>query len=71
VVSGERSDRSAGELRDSNARAADARSDVVEILAGAVLELLLARPLFPSPDQAQSLPRAPKSATSHHIRGSL
>ena len=47
------------------------RAGVVEILAGALLELLVAPPLRPSPDDAQPARRVPKSAVSRHIRGPL
>jgi hypothetical protein len=47
------------------------RGDVAEILAGAVLELLVARTPRPLPVHAQSLPKTPKSAISRQIRGSL
>ena len=48
---------------------AAARPEVVEILAGAVMELLLQRGPGPSPDEAPRLPKAPNSPISRQIRG--
>jgi hypothetical protein len=47
------------------------RAGVVEILAGALLELLVAPPPRPSPDEAQPSRSVPKSAVFRHIRGPL
>lgn len=51
-----------------NAAIAARRADVVEMLAGAVLELLLRQERCPSLDRPLARGRAPKSAISRHIR---
>lgn len=63
-------DRGQHEWRDADAeRAAATRAEVVEILAGAVIELLLRRGAGPSPDEAPRPPRATNFAVCGQIRG--
>ena len=47
------------------------RAEVIEILAGAVLALILQRDTDPSLDGPLRPPQAPYPATSRQIRGSL
>ena len=61
-----------GKPRDGNRGSTpDTRADVVEILAGAVLELLVVRSHCPSPDEVQTRRKPLKTAISPEIRGSL
>lgn len=53
-----------------DAAVATTRAEVVEILAGAVLELLLQPESCPSPDEAPGPQKAADSTTSGQIRGS-
>jgi hypothetical protein len=62
-----RNGRTSAELSRSAGRVA-LLAEVVEILAGAVVELLLRQKLCPSPDGVHS---SLKSAISSQIRGSL
>lgn len=50
-------------------RKAAARANVVEILAGAVVELFLRQGRGPSADEAQPSRKASKSTVSRQIRG--
>jgi hypothetical protein len=56
--------------KGQDAAAAAACAEVVDVLAGAVVELLLQRGPELSPDDAHSPREAADSATSRHIRGS-
>lgn len=65
-----RTDRNRGES-GGNASAASLRNEVVEILAGAVVELFFRKGREPSPDGPLHSRLAVNSATSGQIRGSL
>jgi hypothetical protein len=69
-VATKKTDRAWGELQDVDGRKREAvaRTEVVEILAAAVLELLVARRPDPSPDWAHTPRKAQESAVSLKIR---
>lgn len=63
-------DRNRREPRDADrGRATPARAEVIEILAGAVLALLLQRSPRPSPDEVPHPEKGSNTATSGQIRG--